>query len=117
MRKLSFAAAVAAAVSVCAFGAQAKELRVSHQWSTKDVRHKVAQIVADEVAKANVGLEIKIFPSKSLLPKPKEQYKPLSRGDVDMVVFPLSYAGGLRPEFNLTLMPGAGEEPRSRGTS
>lgn len=85
--------------------AQAKELRLSHQWSTKDVRHQVAQIVADEVAAAGVDLEVKIFPSKSLL-KPREQYKPLSRGLLDMTVFPLSYAGGQRPAYNLTLMPG-----------
>lgn len=99
-------AAVAAAVTAVAFGAaHGKELRLSHQWSTADVRHKVAQIVADEVAAANVDLEIKIFPSKSLF-KPREQYKPLSRGQLDMTVFPLSYAGGQRPEFNLTLMPG-----------
>jgi TRAP-type transport system periplasmic protein len=85
--------------------AHAKELRLSHQWSTKDVRHQVAQMVADEVAGAGVDLEIKIFPSKSLL-KPREQYKPLSRGLLDMTVFPLSYAGGQRPAYNLTLMPG-----------
>jgi TRAP-type C4-dicarboxylate transport system substrate-binding protein len=85
--------------------AQAKELRLSHQWSTKDVRHQVAQIVADEVAAADVDLQIKIFPSKSLL-KPREQYKPLSRGLLDMTVFPLSYAAGQRPAYNLTLMPG-----------
>ncbi len=85
--------------------AQAEELRLSHQWSTSDVRHKVAQIVADEVAAADVDLEIKIFPSKSLF-KPREQYRPLSRGQLDMAVFPLSYAGGQQPSFNLTLMPG-----------
>ena len=83
----------------------AAELRLSHQWSTKDVRHKVAEIVANHVKDANVGLEIKIFPSKSLF-KPKEQYKPLSRGQLDMVVLPLSYAGGQQPSYNLTLMPG-----------
>ena len=83
----------------------ATELRLSHQWSTKDVRHKVAEIVANHVKEANVGLEIKIFPSKSLF-KPKEQYKPLSRGQLDMVVLPLSYAGGRQPSYNLTLMPG-----------
>ncbi len=83
----------------------AKELKLSHQWSTKDVRHKVAQMVADEVKAANVDLSIKIFPSKSLL-KPREQYNPLSRGRVDMTVLPLSYAGGQRPAYNLTLMPG-----------
>jgi TRAP-type C4-dicarboxylate transport system substrate-binding protein len=85
--------------------AHAEELRLSHQWSTSDVRHEVAQIVADEVAAASVDLEITIFPSKSLF-KPREQYRPLSRGQLDMTVFPLSYAGGQQPSFNLTLMPG-----------
>ncbi len=84
---------------------QAAELRLSHQWSNKDVRHQVAQMVADEVAAADVDLTIKIFGSKSLF-KPREQYKPLSRGQLDMTVFPLSYAGGQQPAFNLTLMPG-----------
>ncbi|MEM8752231.1 MAG: TRAP transporter substrate-binding protein DctP [Pseudomonadota bacterium] len=97
--------AAAAALSLVAGAAQAAELRLSHQWSTSDVRHKVAEIVANEVAAADVGLEIKIFPSKSLF-KPREQYKPLSRGQLDMTVFPLSYAGGQQPAFNLTLMPG-----------
>lgn len=86
-------------------GAQAAELRLSHQWSTQDVRHKVAQIVADGVAAADVDLEVTIFPSKSLFP-PREQYKPLSRGQLDMTVLPLSYAGGQQPAYNLTLMPG-----------
>ena len=92
-------------VMLCTGVAQAAELRLSHQWSTEDVRHKVAQIVADEVSAANVDLSIKIFPSKSLF-KPREQYKPLSRGQLDMTVFPLSYAGGQQPAYNLTLMPG-----------
>ena len=81
----------------------AVDLKLSHQWSTKDVRHKVAQIVADEVE--SVGINIKIYPSKSLL-KPREQYSALSRGRLDMTVLPLSYAGGQQPAYNLTLMPG-----------
>ena len=85
--------------------ASAEELRLSHQWSNKDIRHKVAKIVADEVAAADVDLDIKIFGSKSLF-KPREQYKPLSRGQLDMTVLPLSYAGGQQPAYNLTLMPG-----------
>ena len=99
---LLLATMLVAGLSTAAF---ATELRLSHQWSTKDVRHQVAQIVADEVAAANVDLDIKIFPSKSLF-KPREQYRPLSRGQLDMTVFPLSYAGGQQPSFNLTLMPG-----------
>ncbi|MEL7091956.1 MAG: TRAP transporter substrate-binding protein DctP [Pseudomonadota bacterium] len=103
MKLKTLAALAAAALTVGA--ASAAELRLSHQWSTADVRHQVAQIVADEVAAAGVDLEIKIFPSKSLF-KPREQYKPLSRGQLDMTVFPLSYAGGQQPAYNLTLMPG-----------
>lgn len=85
--------------------ANSEELRLSHQWSNKDIRHQVAEMVATEVAAADVDLEIKIFGSKSLF-KPREQYRPLSRGQLDMTVLPLSYAGGQQPAFNLTLMPG-----------
>jgi len=104
--KTNFLTAVAtAAVLALSGAANATELRLSHQWSNKDIRHQVAQIVADEVAAANVDLDIKIFGSKSLF-KPREQYKPLSRGQLDMTVLPLSYAGGQQPAYNLTLMPG-----------
>ncbi len=102
--KLS-ASVAAIAFFASALTASATELRLSHQWSTGDVRHKVAQMVADEVAAANVDLDIKIFPSQSLL-KAREQYKPLTRGLLDMTVLPLSYAGGQQPAYNLTLMPG-----------
>lgn len=98
-------AVAALAIMSSASIVNATELRLSHQWSNKDVRHQVAQIVADEVAAADVDLNIKIFGSKSLF-KPREQYKPLSRGQLDMTVFPLSYAGGQQPAYNLTLMPG-----------
>ncbi len=103
---LKLTATIASAALVAgSIAAGAAELRLSHQWSTADVRHQVAQMVADDVAAAGVDLEIKIFPSKSLF-KPREQYKPLSRGQLDMTVFPLSYAGGQQPAYNLTLMPG-----------
>ena len=98
------AAALAALIAGTA-AAQAAELRLSHQWSTSDIRHKVAQMVADEVAAADVDLEIRIFPSASLF-KAREQYVPLSRGQLDMTVLPLSYASGQQPAYNLTLMPG-----------
>ena len=102
---MKFVSAGAAALLALSNVAGATELRLSHQWSNKDVRHKVAEIVANEVAAANVDLEIKIFGSKSLF-KPREQYNPLSRGQLDMTVLPLSYAGGQQPAYNLTLMPG-----------
>ncbi|WP_138467179.1 TRAP transporter substrate-binding protein DctP [Poseidonocella sp. HB161398] len=104
--KLKLTTAIATmAVLAGMTAAGATELRLSHQWSDKDVRHQVAQIVADEVSAAGVDLDIRIFPSQSLF-KAREQYKPLSRGQLDMTVLPLSYAGGQQPAYNLTLMPG-----------
>ncbi|TCS63401.1 TRAP transporter substrate-binding protein DctP [Varunaivibrio sulfuroxidans] len=85
--------------------AGATTLKASHQWNTSDVRHKMMQIIADDVAKANVDLKIKIYPSKSLY-KPKEQWTPLTRGQLDLTAFPLAYAAGQHPEFDATLMPG-----------
>ncbi|EAQ25981.1 TRAP transporter substrate-binding protein DctP [Roseovarius sp. 217] len=105
MKKMTFTAAAAAGIMLLSGVANAAELRLSHQWSNNDVRHKVAQIVADEVAAAGVDLDIKIFGSESLF-KAREQYTPLSRGQLDMTVLPLSYAGGQQPSYNLTLMPG-----------
>ncbi len=105
MKSTFFTTAAALACLALGTAAQSETLRLSHQWSNKDVRHQVAQIVADEVAAADVDLEIQIFGSKSLF-KPREQYRPLSRGQLDMSVLPLSYAGGQQPAYNLTLMPG-----------
>ena len=105
MKSVLKAAVAGLALAAAGSLANATELRLSHQWSNKDIRHQVAQMVADEVAAADVDLNIKIFGSKSLF-KPREQYKPLSRGQLDMTVLPLSYAGGQQPAYNLTLMPG-----------
>ena len=56
--KLKSAVAVATLIAT-GTAASAVELRLSHQWSNNDVRHKVAQIVADEVAAADVALLMK----------------------------------------------------------
>ncbi|MGY9046080.1 MAG: TRAP transporter substrate-binding protein DctP, partial [Rhodobacterales bacterium] len=102
-----FLKATVAALTLAALGstAQATELRLSHQWSGNDVRNKIAEMVAEDVAAANVDLTIRVFGSQSLF-KAREQYTPLSRGQLDMTVLPLSYAGGQQPAYNLTLMPG-----------
>ncbi len=84
---------------------EARTLKASHQWNTKDVRHQMVQIIADEVVKANVDLKVKIYPSKSLY-KLKEQWGPVTKGQLDITAFPLAYAAGRHPEFDATLMPG-----------
>ena len=58
MKRFFVSAVSAAALLAGTVAANAAELRLSHQWSTSDVRHQVAQIVADEVASADVDLEI-----------------------------------------------------------
>ncbi len=84
---------------------EAKTLKASHQWNTKDVRHQMVQLIADELEKANVDLNVKIYPSKSLY-KPKEQWAPVTKGQLDITAFPLAYAASRHPEFDATLMPG-----------
>ncbi len=80
-------------------------LKASHQWNTKDVRHTMVQIIADEVNKAKVGLRVQIYPKKSLY-KPKKQWTPLTTGELALSAFPLAYAADKHPEFDITLMPG-----------
>jgi len=88
-------------------GAMAKTLKASHQWpgGKGDARDEMVQIIAKEVAKANVGLDIKVYPGKSLF-KPKEQWGAMVKGQLDISAFPLDYASGRHPQFSSTLMPG-----------
>ena len=93
-------------VSIAA-SAGAKTLKASHQWpgGKGDVRDEMVQIIAKEVAKADVDLEIKIYPGKSLF-KPKEQWNAMVKGQLDISAFPLDYASGRHAQFSATLMPG-----------
>ena len=82
-------------------------LKASHQWpgGKGDVRDEMVQIIAKEVAKANVGLNIKVYPGKSLF-KPKAQWQAMVKGQLDISAFPLDYASRYHPQFSATLMPG-----------
>ena len=99
---------VAAAVLALAGGAQAETvLKLSHQFpgGKGDVRDEMVQMMARDVAAANVDLVIKVFPGSSLV-KPQEQWKAMLTGQIDMASFPLDYASGFHPQFGATLMPG-----------
>ncbi len=97
---------VAFALAGSAMAAELK-MKASHQWpgGKGDVRDEMVQIIAKEVAKANVGLEIQVYPGKSLF-KPKEQWNAMVKGQLDISAFPLDYASGRHPQFSATLMPG-----------
>jgi TRAP-type transport system periplasmic protein len=81
-------------------------LKASHQFPGKgDSRNEMLEILSSELAKAKVGVKIRIFPSASLY-KSSEQYKPLTEGQLDITLVPLDYASGFKPEYGATLMPG-----------
>ena len=81
-------------------------LKASHQFPGQgDSRNEMLKILSSEVAKAKVGVNIKIFPKASIY-KSSEQYKALTAGQIDIILMPLDYASGFKPEYGVTLMPG-----------
>ena len=96
-----------AALTITPVWADNVTLKASHQFpgGKGDVRDEMVQMIAKEVAAANVGLTIKVFPGSSLV-KAQEQWKAMMTGQIDMTSFPLDYASGFHPQFGATLMPG-----------
>ena len=83
----------------------AVELKISHQFAEADARNDLAVKFAAEVEKATAGaVTFKVFPSSALF-KPNAQYDAMLKGALDMSIFPLAYASGKVPEFEITLMP------------
>lgn len=93
-----------------AHAADAKVLKISHQFpggtaDEGDFRDRIARKFAQEVEKrTNGALKFEIYPAGSLV-KSKQQFDAMSRGALDMSVFPLAYQGGKLPITNITLMP------------
>ena len=94
-KKISlYVTAIALALTMVSSG-YAVTLKASHQWpgspradGSYEPRHEMGQIIADEMKKANVDVDVRIYPAKSLY-KPKEQWKPMTTGQLDMSAFPL----------------------------
>ena len=103
---LSLAATMAIGFSLHPTVAGAEVLRASHQFpgGKGDARDEMVQIIAREVAKAKVGLEIQVYPGASLF-KPNDQWNAMVKGQLDISSFPLDYASGRVPQFGATLMP------------
>ena len=86
-------------------GAEARELKISHQFTEADARNTLAVEFAKRVEKQTKGeLTFKIFPSSALF-KAMAQYEAMAKGALDLSVFPLAYASGKIPELEITLMP------------
>lgn len=87
-------------------------LRLSHQWpgvnkeGKGDFRAVLAERFAEEVrTRTDDQVDIKIFPNDSLIEDSEQQYQAMTKGTVDLSVYPLDYASGDVPQFSVTLMP------------
>jgi TRAP-type C4-dicarboxylate transport system substrate-binding protein len=82
-------------------------LKASHQWpgGTGDMRDEAVQMIAREMASADVGVTVRVYPGESLF-KARDQWPAMLRGQLDITALPLDYVSGRHPEFNATLMPG-----------
>jgi TRAP-type C4-dicarboxylate transport system substrate-binding protein len=105
--KLLTTTVLAAGLVTAGGSATAIDFKASHQWpgGKGDIRDEMVQIIARHMNDNDTGVKIKVYPGKSLY-KPKEQWSAMTKGKLDITAFPLAYAGGRHPEFNLTLMPG-----------
>lgn len=103
MKRLSIAIGAIALLGSASVGAI--NLKASHQWPKGDMRDQMVRMIANYMKDNDTGVNIRVYPGKSLF-KPKEQWSALTKGKLDITAFPLAYAGGRHPEFNLTLMPG-----------
>ena len=106
IKKFAVTALTAGALSITA-NAGAVDLKASHQWpgGKGDIRDEMVQMIARHMETNGTGVNITVYPGKSLF-KPKEQWGAMTKGQLDITAFPLDYASGRHPEFNLTLMPG-----------
>ncbi|MGH3664063.1 MAG: TRAP transporter substrate-binding protein DctP [Micromonosporaceae bacterium] len=91
-------------------GGNKSRLRLSHQWPNAknedgDFRAWFAQEFARKIGKETDGeVEIKVFPAASLV-EAEAQYEAMRKGTIDMTVYPVVYAVGDHPAFDVTALP------------
>jgi TRAP-type transport system periplasmic protein len=96
-------------------GADARELRLSHQLPESDARHRAAKVLAAELKKRAPGLSISIHPNSSLKIPPTEQYEAMVEGKIDMTIYPMGYASAKMPELSVVTMPGVPANAEAAG--
>ena len=100
--------ALAIAIACIALGsANAQEIRVSHHYDeTTDARGRATRIFVEEAQLRAPGLKFRIYPKLSLGLTSTGQLDALQAGQLEMAVFPFSYAAEKIPEASLALLPG-----------
>jgi TRAP-type C4-dicarboxylate transport system substrate-binding protein len=90
--------------------APARTLKISHQFPAStpdagDFRDRLCRKFAAAVEAETRGeITFEIYPGSSLV-KPVAQFSELSRGKLDLSLYPLPYAGGVVKEMNIGLLP------------
>jgi TRAP-type C4-dicarboxylate transport system substrate-binding protein len=91
--------------------AQPTNLKISHQFpggsvAEGDFRDRLCRMFAAEAERRTKGkLKFSIYPRNALM-KSEAQIPALTKGQLDMSLVPLTYAGAELPEVNIGLMPG-----------
>ncbi|MGJ7916734.1 TRAP transporter substrate-binding protein DctP [Massilia sp. LXY-6] len=91
--------------------AQPTNLKISHQFpggsvAEGDFRDRLCRMFATEVERRTRGkLKFSIYPRNTLM-KSEAQIPALAKGQLDMSLVPLTYAGAELPEVNIGLLPG-----------
>ena len=104
------AASAALAAGRLAHAADARVIKISHQFpggtiDSGDFRDRLTRKFAAEVEKrTNGSLKFEVYPGSSLM-KTVAQFSALRKGALDMSLYPLAYAGGEVQELNIGLMP------------
>jgi TRAP-type C4-dicarboxylate transport system substrate-binding protein len=109
---LSSLVAAPAVIGISRLGRAAplQNLKISHQFpggtaDAGDFRDRLCRKFAAAVEARTQGeLSLEVHPSSSLV-KPVAQFSQMSRGLLDMSLYPLAYAGGTVKELNIALMP------------
>lgn len=96
------AAVCAVALAVCG-PAGAQSWTASYQFPPGDPRDEAMRAIAYRMARQ--GLEIRLFPSASLM-RPNDQWDALVKGSIDMVFIPADYLQDRFPQLGALSLPG-----------
>jgi TRAP-type transport system periplasmic protein len=99
--------AIAAVLLLCADGALARELKISHQWpEATDARDRAVRIFVKEVESRAPELQFRIYPRLTLNIPAEKQFDALQSGELDMCICVPPYSVDKVPEFSLAVLPG-----------
>jgi TRAP-type C4-dicarboxylate transport system substrate-binding protein len=106
MRLTNLATIALAVAAAWLSPAEAKDIKISHQFKQGDARDESVRLFAAEVRKRDPSLQFRVYPNRSLISAPFEQLAAMRDGTVEMAVYPLNYGGGQIREFSITTLPG-----------